>query len=141
MVWELITLRPIELRIPILVNCLYRPLINIIMQQLADFGNARDQQKQIKSSLKGTQRVDQSSEAADLKSRLPLNLQRAVDLASEKGASSSVIALPLLFHGLVLLHTKECFVSLSVSVTIGPLPICQPSVLVDLISPLSMLDM
>ena len=108
---------------------LSRPLINIIMQQSADFGNARDQQKQIKSSLKGTQRVDQSSEAADLKSRLPLNLQRAVDLASEKGASSSVIALPLLSHGLVLLHTKECFVLLSVSVTIGPLPIFQPSVL------------
>ena len=81
---------------------LSRPLINLIMQQSADFGNARDQQKQIKSSLKGTQRADQSSEAADLKLRLPLNLQRAVDLASEKGASGWVTALPLLSHGLVL---------------------------------------
>ena len=78
------------------------PLINLIMQQSADFGGARDQQKQIKSSLKETQRANQSSEAADLKSRLPLNLQRAVDLASEKGASSWVTALPLSSHGLVL---------------------------------------
>ena len=81
---------------------LSRPLINLIMQQSADLGNARDQQKQTKSSLKGTQRGDQSSEAADLKSCLPLNLQRAVDLASEKGASSWVTALPLSSHGLVL---------------------------------------
>ena len=78
------------------------PLINLIMQQSADFGGARNQQKQIKSSLKETQRANQSSEAADHKSRLPLNLQRAVDLASEKGASSWVTALPLSSHGLVL---------------------------------------
>ena len=113
------------------------PLNNLIMQQSADFGSARDQQKQIKSSLKGTQRANQSSEAADLNSHLPLNLQRAVDLASEKDASSWVTALPLSFHGLVL-H-KGMFHDTLYLFTIGPLPICQPSVFVDLISPLSML--
>ena len=60
------------------------------------------QQKQIKSTLKGTQQSDKSLETADLKSHLTPILQRAVASASEKEASSWVIALPLSYRGLVL---------------------------------------
>ena len=50
-------------------------LIDLIMQQSTVLGCVRDQQKQIKSTIKGTQRRDQFLVSADLKSSLPPTLQ------------------------------------------------------------------
>ena len=78
------------------------PLTTIIVLQKGDTGDARQQQQSIKSSLCAERRNQQEDAAAKLKARLPQHLQRAAELASEKGAYSWLTALPVAAHGFAL---------------------------------------
>ena len=78
------------------------PLTAIIILQRDDIGDSRQQQQSIKSSLRTERRKRQEEAAAELKTRLPQHLQRAAELASEKGAYSWVTALPFAAHGFAL---------------------------------------
>ena len=75
------------------------PLTAIIVLQKGDTGDARQQQQSIKSSLRAERRNQQEDAAAKLKAPLPQHLQRAAELASEKGAYSWLTALPVAAHG------------------------------------------
>ncbi len=55
-----------------------------------------------KKNVRRMKNRENTSKANELKELLPVTLQRAMDLASEKGASSWLTALPLLEHGFTL---------------------------------------
>ena len=78
------------------------PLTAIITLQRDDIGDSRQEQQSIKSSLHTERCKRQEEAAAELKTRLPQHLQRAAELASEKGAYSWVTALPVAAHGFAL---------------------------------------
>ena len=109
------------------------PLTVIITLQRDDIGDSRQEQQSIKSSLHTERRKRQ---AAELKTRLPQHLQRAAELASEKGAYSWVIALQVAAHGFAL-H-KMHFVMHSAFATTAHQLICQECVFAVQLSPQTM---
>ena len=75
-------------------------LVANILEQNRDYGyDIIDHQLQSKASIRRQNDENNSKEAADLHSKLPLQLQKAVDLAKEKGVSTWLTALPLKEHG------------------------------------------
>ena len=78
------------------------PLTALIVQQSEDLGAAREQQQAVKKALRAERSSQQKSIATELKSSLPPQLQRAANLASEKGASSWLTTLPIDTHGFAL---------------------------------------
>ena len=78
-------------------------LVANILEQNRDYGyDIIDHQLQSKASIRRQNDENNSKEAADLHSKLPLQLQKAVDLAKEKGVSTWLTALPLKEHGFAL---------------------------------------
>ena len=65
-------------------------------------GDATEQQLDIKKTLQAEKGRRLREAATELKSRLSDQLQRVVELASEKGASSWVTTLPIASHGFAL---------------------------------------
>ena len=78
------------------------PLSALITLQSADLGDACEQQREVKATLRAERRRQQETTAAELKARLPSRLQCVADHASEKGSSSWVTALPIADHGFTL---------------------------------------
>ena len=78
-------------------------LVANILEQNQDYGyDIIDHQLQSKASIRRQNDEKNSKEAADLHRELPLQLQKAVDLAKEKGASTWLTALPLKEHSFAL---------------------------------------
>ena len=76
-------------------------LVSHILEQNQEYGYDVDQ-LQSKATIKNQNKEMSSKEADDLYSHLPAQLQKAVDLAKEKGASTWLTALPLKEHGFTL---------------------------------------
>ena len=72
---------------------------NILEQNQEYWYDIIDHQLQSKASIRRQNDENNSKEAADFHSKLPLQLQKAVDLAKEKGVSTWLTALPLKEHG------------------------------------------
>ena len=79
------------------------PLATLILLQQPDLtpDTIHDQQC-AKARARKTRRQHHSNTAVELKAQLPRHLQRAMELGSEKGASSWLSALPIEDHGLAL---------------------------------------
>ena len=82
---------------------LTRPLVQLIQQQMQQRSQAvRIEQASIKRDIKQRNRRSQQEIANNLKEELPARLTRAMELASEKGASIWVVALPITEHNFTL---------------------------------------
>ena len=82
---------------------LTRPLVQLIQQQMQRCSQAvRIEQASIKRDIKQRNRRSQQEIANNLKEELPARLTRAMELASEKGASIWVVALPIAEHNFTL---------------------------------------
>ena len=79
------------------------PLATLILLQQPDLtpDTIHDQQR-AKARARKTRRQHHSNTAVELKTQLPRHLQRAMELGSEKGASSWLSALPIEDHGFAL---------------------------------------
>lgn len=74
-----------------------------ILEQNQEYGyEVIVNQLQSKATIRKQNREMSSKDADDLYSQLPAQLQKAVDLAKEKGASTWLTALPLKEHGFSL---------------------------------------
>ena len=79
------------------------PLIALILQQSHILPpEAKDEQLRARTDSRTLRRQRESSAASDLKERLPRNLQRALEISTEKGASSWLSTLPITEHGFAL---------------------------------------
>ena len=74
----------------------------ILQQEIAYPHNTKEDQATIKHTLKAERRKKQTAEAARLRTELTPSLQRAMDLGSEKGASSWLMTLPIHEHNFAL---------------------------------------
>ena len=80
-----------------------KPLSNLILQQSTEYDyNTLCEQRQKRAELTRINRQGIQSEASVINQQLPLELQRAMDLASQKGSSSWLTTLPLAEHGFAL---------------------------------------
>ena len=78
-------------------------LVSHILEQNQEYGyDIIADQLQSKATIRNRNKEMSSKEADDLYSQLPAQLQKAVDLAKEKGASTWLTALPLKEHGFSL---------------------------------------
>ena len=78
-------------------------LVSHILEQNQEYGyDIIADQLQSKATIRNRNKEMSSKEADDLYSHLPAQLQKAVDLAKEKGASTWLTALPLKEHGFSL---------------------------------------
>ena len=76
------------------------PLIRLIINQSVCIpAEVLCEQAQLKSKVSSENRLDINKDAAKLREQLPAILQRQMDLASDKGASSWLSVLPLREHG------------------------------------------
>ena len=71
------------------------PLCALVALQTSSVGNVAVEQHKAKAEIRQTRRAHASRQRADLLTRLPPTTQRAVELASEKGASAWLTTLPL----------------------------------------------
>ena len=98
-----------------------------ILNQDREYGhNIITDQLQKKATINRLNRGRSVREADDLYSQLPDSLQRAVNLAKEKGASTWLTVLPLTDHGFALHKSMmpwPCDMA-------GPHPNCPPNVIV-----------
>ena len=79
------------------------PLVAKILEQNQQYGyEIINHQQRNKASIRRQNDEASSNEADDLHSQLPPHLQKAVNLAQEKGASTWLTALPLKDHGFAL---------------------------------------
>ena len=79
------------------------PLVALILQQSHILPpEAKDGQLRARMDSRTLRRQRESSAASDLKERLPRNLQRALEISTEKGASSWLSTLPITEHGFAL---------------------------------------
>ena len=88
-------------------TCLTKPLVNLIQQREKECPQAVrvDQasiKRDIKRDIKRNNRKSQQECAKNVMADLPAKLIRAMELASEKGASSCVVALPIAEHNFAL---------------------------------------
>ena len=74
---------------------LCRPLADLIINQNNELEDAPEKQKELKKKIQREKQLRLSMEANALYARLPRELQRPVELACEKGASSWLTALQL----------------------------------------------
>ena len=79
----------------------------ILQQEIAYPHNTKEDQATIKHTLKAERRKKQTAEAARLRTELTPSLQRAMDLGSEKGASSWQMTLPIHEHNFALLKAPS----------------------------------
>jgi len=79
------------------------PLAALILQQETAYPhNINEKQATIKRRLKFERRQKQAEDATRIRAELTPNLQRAMDLGSEKGASSWLMTLPIYEHNFAL---------------------------------------
>ena len=79
------------------------PLVSLILEQSTiSLTTCKESQKKAKTTAKKFRRQHEKTCATNLLSKLPSGLQRAVEVASEKGASSWLSALPVAEHGFTL---------------------------------------
>ena len=78
------------------------PLSALITLQSADLGDASEQQREVKATLRAERCRQPETTADKLKARLPSHLQCAADHASKKDSYSWVTALPIADHGFTL---------------------------------------
>ena len=78
------------------------PLISNIIEQEYKLGDVPDKQRKLKSDIRREKVKEASEKAKQVHSHLPEHLQRPVQLAVEKGASSWLTTLPLKVHGFAL---------------------------------------
>ena len=79
------------------------PLTNLISAQQDDYSyECIAAQLAAKAEVRNSRRRDVGDAASELRTRLPACLQRAVDLAQERGASSWLTALPIEEFGFTL---------------------------------------
>ena len=82
---------------------LTRPLVDLIRQQVKGCPQAvRAEQARIKRDIKQKNRKSQQECANIMREELPATLTRAMEMASEKGASIWVVALPIAEHNFTL---------------------------------------
>ena len=81
-----------------------KPLVDKILHQEEDFGLVGEEQEKAKNTVRKERQKLTGEKAVDIKLALPINQQRCVDLAREKGSSSWQKA--LLSSGKVLPYTK-----------------------------------
>ena len=74
-------------------------LVCLLAQQGSVMDTNRVPRQLAKKDLKRLKQQQEKQRAAELREKLPPTLQRATDLASEKGASAWLTALPLAVHG------------------------------------------
>ena len=78
-------------------------LTALILEQSHQYPNiTKAEQIQIKKELVKARKHCQSEAAADLKDKIPNNLQRAMSLSTGKGGSSWLSTLPIAEHGFAL---------------------------------------
>ena len=79
------------------------PLVSRILDQSQEYGyEVIADQLQSKATIRNKNKETSAKEADDLYSHLPVQQQKAVELAKEKGASTWLTALPLKEHGFSL---------------------------------------
>ena len=79
------------------------PLTSLISMQQDDYSyDCIAAQLKAKAEVKSLHRRDVEDAAAVLKAKLPADLQRAMDLAQERGASSWLTSLPIEEFGFTL---------------------------------------
>ena len=79
-----------------------KPLTELIVDQVAGIGNIKDELLRLRQATHVANRDRATTAAKQLAAKLPAAQSRSLTLASEKGASSWVTALPLSCHGFVL---------------------------------------
>ena len=75
------------------------PLVDRVLNQTQPLGGCHSEQQQLKSTAKFEKQSRLKDEIKVIRSQLPSNLQRCIDLSQEKGASSWLTALPIDKHG------------------------------------------
>ena len=75
------------------------PIIDLIVQQDEELGDALEIQQHTKSLIRSDRKKQQKITATNLKSLLPTNLKQVSELASKRGASNWLTVLPLKDHG------------------------------------------
>ena len=79
------------------------PLVSLIIQQTSDYPySTMEEQHQAMTKAKSDRRQQQSRRATTLYLQLPQGIQRAVDIAKEKGASNWLTTLPITERGFAL---------------------------------------
>ena len=79
------------------------PLVSLIVQQTSDYPySTMEEQHQAMTKAKSDRRQQQSRRATTLYPQLPQGIQRAVDIAKEKGASNWITTLPIAERGFAL---------------------------------------
>ena len=78
------------------------PLVDRVVHQDHQLSDCHVVQQRAKVEVQSKRRVNQQEEASRLQKRLPANLQRCMELAQEKGASTWLSALPIDSHGFAL---------------------------------------
>ena len=79
------------------------PLVALILQQSCQYtSNAKNMQLRAKWNACAIHRRNEANAASELKTTLPTQLQRAMTVSSEKGASSWLTTLPIDEHGFAL---------------------------------------
>ena len=81
------------------------PLIDRIINQDHQLGNCHSTQQSIKRRIQHMKCTRQKEEAIILQDNLPTPLQRSMELAQEKGASTWLTTLPIDEHGFALHKT------------------------------------
>ena len=78
------------------------PLVDQIRQQNHNLSQCQEAQRTIKAQLHSSKRIRQKEEAKRVQDQLPTHLQRSLQLAQEKGASTWLTSLPIEEHGFAL---------------------------------------
>ena len=79
------------------------PLVELIVDQSEVYApETKAAQTRAKNRTRNFHRQQQTRAAAELKVKLPSHLQKAIDVSSEKGASSWLSTLPIAEHGFAL---------------------------------------
>ena len=79
------------------------PLTALIIQQSSSYAHSmKKEQEWEKQQIKNDHRIERENRTATLYRQLPEQMQRAMNCASEKGASSWLSTLPIAEHGFAL---------------------------------------
>ena len=78
------------------------PLVALLVQQKEDLSKVCNDVSGRRNAIKLKRRKEQTQVAAALRERLPVSLQRCLDTAQEKGASTWLEALPIKEYGFSL---------------------------------------
>ena len=86
-------------------KCVKAPLLALIILQVPSIGSGVDEMKTARNRIRSLRR-QQVTSAMVLNESLPGPLQRCVEIASEKGVSTWLEALPIREHGFHLSRTE-----------------------------------